>query len=94
MINILILEIMADGRKMKYKKGSLKRIERKNSKKSIAISKNAHSSQVEKEMVTHSSTFAWKIPWMRTLVGYSLWGRKESDMTESLHFLKLRGIST
>ena len=30
----------------------------------------------------------------RSLVGYSLWGRKESDMTEPLHFLKLRGIST
>ena len=25
----------------------------------------------------------------RTLVGYSPWGRKESDMTEQLHFLFL-----
>ena len=32
-------------------------------KKSIAVSKNVHSSQVEKEMATHSSTLAWKIQW-------------------------------
>ena len=43
---------------------------------------------LEKEMATHSSTLAWKIPWTEdgTLVGYSLWGRKELDMTERLHF--------
>ena len=33
---------------------------------------------LEKEMATHSSILAWKIPW----VGYSPWGRKESDTTE------------
>ena len=42
---------------------------------------------LEKEMATHSSTLAWKIPWTeehsRLL---SPWGRKESDMTERLHF--------
>ena len=27
---------------------------------------------LEKEMATHSTTLAWKIPW----VGYSPWGRK------------------
>jgi len=32
-------------------------------------------------MATHSSILAWKIPW-RSLVGYSLWGHKESDLTE------------
>ena len=32
-------------------------------------------------MATHSSTLAWKIPWME-----EPWGRKESDMTEQLHF--------
>ena len=37
-------------------------------------------------MATHSSTLAWKIPWTRSLVGYSPWGPKESDMTEQLHF--------
>ena len=56
---------------------------------------------LEKGMATHSSTLAWKIPWtekpgwlllpgkshgLRSLVGYSPWGRKESDTTERLHF--------
>ena len=40
---------------------------------------------LEKEMATHSSILAWKIPWMEGLVGYSPWGRKESDMTERTH---------
>ena len=43
---------------------------------------------LEKEMATHSSTLAWKIPWMKSLVGYSPWGRKESDTTEQLHLTK------
>ena len=30
-----------------------------------------------------------KTPWTRSLVGYSLWGRKESDTTERLHFCTL-----
>ena len=33
---------------------------------------------LEKEMATQSSTLAWRI--------HSPWGRKESDMTERLHF--------
>ena len=37
---------------------------------------------LEKEMAPHSSTLAWKIPWMEELVGYSPWGRKKSDTTE------------
>ena len=41
---------------------------------------------LEKEMATHSSILAWKIPWMEDPVGYSPWGRKESDTTEQLHF--------
>ena len=36
---------------------------------------------LEKEMAPHSSILAWEIPWT-SLVGYSLWGRKESDTTE------------
>ena len=44
---------------------------------------------LEKEMVTHSSILAWKIPWTekpgRSLVGYSPRGHKESDTTERLH---------
>ena len=41
---------------------------------------------LEKEMAVHSSTVAWKIPWTEKPVGYSPWGRKESDTTERLHF--------
>ena len=37
---------------------------------------------LEKEMVTHSSSLAWKIPRTVSVVGYSPWGRKELDMTE------------
>ena len=36
---------------------------------------------LEKEMATHSSILAWKIPGWRSMVGYSPWGRKESDVT-------------
>ena len=40
-----------------------------------------------KGMGTHSGTLAWKIPWMeKPGAGYSLWGCKESDKTEHLHF--------
>ena len=42
---------------------------------------------LEKEMATHSSILAWKIPWMEEPGGlYSPKGRKESDMTERLYF--------
>ena len=33
-------------------------------------------------METHSSIFAWRIPWAEE--GYSPWGRIELDMTEHL----------
>ncbi|CAI9165239.1 unnamed protein product [Rangifer tarandus platyrhynchus] len=39
---------------------------------------------LEKEMATHSSTLAWKIPW--TEEPGRLQGCKELDMTECLHF--------
>ena len=50
---------------------------------------------LEKGMATHSSIPAWRTPWTEEPEGlglvYSLWGRKELDMTESvtlsLHFL-------
>ena len=43
---------------------------------------------LEKEMATHSSILAWKIPWMEECGRlYSPWGCTESDMTEQLHFL-------
>ena len=42
---------------------------------------------LEKEMATHSSILAWRIPWAEEPGGlYSPWGRKESDTTELLHF--------
>ena len=36
----------------------------------------------EKEMATHSSILAWRIPGTGILVGCRLWGRTESDTTE------------
>ena len=38
---------------------------------------------LEKEMATHSSTLAWKIPWTEKSGGL---GRRESDTTERHHF--------
>ena len=42
-----------------------------------------HFPALEKEMATHSSVLAWRIPGMaeRSLVGCSPWGRTEPDMT-------------
>ena len=37
---------------------------------------------LEKEMATHSSTLAWKIPWAEEPVGYSAKGREELDTTD------------
>ena len=42
---------------------------------------------LEKEMATHSSILAWKILWTQVPGGLQSMGRKESDMTEQLHFL-------
>ena len=33
-------------------------------------------------MATHSSILAWKVAWADNLVGYSLWGHKDLDLTE------------
>ena len=40
---------------------------------------------LEKEMATHSSTLAWKIPWMEEPGRLQSMGHKESDTTERLH---------
>ena len=40
----------------------------------------------EKAMAPHSSTFAWKIPWMEEPGRLQSMGSLESDMTERLHF--------
>ena len=41
---------------------------------------------LEKEMAIHSSILPGESRGWRSLVGYSPWGCKESDMTEQLHF--------
>ena len=37
---------------------------------------------LKKEMATHSSDLAWRIPGTGSLVGCRLWGHTESDTTE------------
>ena len=41
-----------------------------------------HLHALEKEMATHSSVLAWRIPGTGSLVGCRLWGGTESDTTE------------
>ena len=41
-----------------------------------------HFYALEKEMATHSSVLAWRIPGRGDLVGRRLWGRTELDTTE------------
>ena len=41
---------------------------------------------LEKEIATHSSILAWRIPWTEELGGLQSTGCKESDTTERLHF--------
>ena len=40
---------------------------------------------LEKEMATHSSILAWRIPWTEELGGLQSTGRKESYITERLN---------
>ena len=42
---------------------------------------------LEKEMATHSSILAWRIPWTEEICGLQSMGGKESDTTERLHFI-------
>ena len=42
-----------------------------------------HFHALEKEMATHSSVLAWRIPGTGGLVGCRLWGRTELDTTEA-----------
>ena len=42
-----------------------------------------HFHALEKEMATHSSVLAWRIPGWGSLVGCHLWGRTELDTTEA-----------
>ena len=43
-----------------------------------------HFHALEKEMATHSSVLAWRIPGTGSLVGCHLWGCTESDTTEAM----------
>ena len=52
----------------------------------VELSYRGLNTKTEKAMAPHSSTLAWKIPRMEEPVGCSPWARKESDMTERLHF--------
>ena len=40
---------------------------------------------LEKEMATHSSVLAWRIPGTGSLAGCHLWGRTESDTIEATY---------
>ena len=45
---------------------------------------------LEKEMATHSSILAWRIPRTEGLGGLQSMGHKESDTTKRLHFTSLQ----
>ena len=55
------------------------------------VIKTSPSNTREKEMAPHSSILVWRIPWTEELGGLQSTGRKESDMTERLHFA-IQGI--
>ena len=42
---------------------------------------------LEKEMATHSSILAWRIPWTEGHGGLQSMGHKELDTIEQLHFI-------
>ena len=42
-------------------------------------------------MVAHSSILAWEILWTASLVGFSPWGFRESDMIEYSTWLVVSG---
>ena len=58
----------------------IKNLENKMEKMQESINKDLE--ELEKEMATHSSILAWRIPGMRDPGGCRLWGRTESDTTE------------
>ena len=51
---------------------------------------------LEKEMATHSSILAWRIPRTKELGGLQSMGHKESDTTERLlfHFVSMQTLGT
>ena len=53
--------------------------------KGFGIVNKAEIDALEKEMATHSSNLAWKIPWKEETGGLQPMGLKESDMTYILN---------
>ena len=47
---------------------------------------------LEKEMATHSSPLAWRIPWREEPCRLQSMGRKESDTTKRLHQSRIKNI--
>ena len=58
----------------------------------IALIPGSWKDPLGKEMATHLSILAWRIPWTRNLVGYSPWSSTESGMTERLTLTLSRSI--
>ena len=52
----------------------------------IQVQSLGQEDSLKKEMATHSSILAWKIPWTEEPGRLQYMGHKESDMTEQLHF--------
>ena len=52
----------------------------------ICLENKIHLYILEKAMAPHSSTLAWKTPWMEEPGRLQSMGSLESDMTEQLHF--------
>ena len=52
----------------------------------IQVQSLVRKDHLEKEMATHSSTLAWKIPWTEEPGGLQTMGLQESNTTERLHF--------
>ena len=48
---------------------------------------------LKKEMTTHSSILAWRIPWTEEPGGLQSTGREESDTTERLHMHTHKGAT-
>ena len=44
---------------------------------------------LQEGMATHSSILAWRIHGQRSLAAYSLWGCKESGMTEQIYYYSM-----
>ena len=54
----------------------------------IQVSSLGQEDPLEKEMATHPVFLPRKFHGLRSLVGYSPWGRKDSDTTDRLHSLR------